>query len=62
MKTSAYLYHFKTKKDDHERRRIKGYWDISATFFFSQLTGAGGGGVAFTIVTPDTPEEKVDEF
>ena len=33
VKTSAYLYHFKTKKDDHERRRIKGYWDISATFF-----------------------------
>ena len=25
-----------------------------------QLTGAGGGGVAFTIVTPDTPEEKVE--
>ena len=24
-----------------------------------QLTGAGGGGVAFTIVTPDTPEEQV---
>lgn len=30
------------------------------TFLFSQLTGAGGGGVAFTIVTPDTPEEKVE--
>ena len=28
-------------------------------FFFSQPTGAGGGGVAFTIVTPDTPVEKV---
>ena len=24
-----------------------------------QLTGAGGGGVAFTIVTPNTPEEQV---
>jgi len=25
----------------------------------TKLTGAGGGGVAFTIVTPDTPEEQV---
>jgi len=25
----------------------------------TKLTGAGGGGVAFTLVTPDTPEEKV---
>ena len=29
------------------------------TEFPFQLTGAGGGGVAFTIVTPDTPEEQV---
>ena len=39
------------------QRRQKGH----ICYFFSllQLTGAGGGGVAFTLVTPDTPEEQV---